>query len=49
MTSRPVGRASMHSLSHPEILDLLAAAEHVLAATGAQVALCPTYGEQRPR
>lgn len=40
--SRPVGRASMHSLAHPQILDLLAAAETVLAATGSAVALCPT-------
>ncbi len=49
VVSRPVGRASMHSLAHPQILDLLAAAERVLAATGSQVALCPTCGEQAPR
>lgn len=49
VTSRPVGRSSMHSLAHPQILDLLAAAERVLAATGSQVVLCPTYGEQGAR
>ncbi|MFC3690371.1 metalloregulator ArsR/SmtB family transcription factor [Aquipuribacter hungaricus] len=43
VTSRPEGRASMYSLAHPELLDLLAAAEKVLALTGAAVALCPTY------
>lgn len=41
---RPVGRASMFALARPELVDLLAAAETVLAATGNAVALCPTYG-----
>jgi DNA-binding transcriptional ArsR family regulator len=46
VTSRPQGRASMWSLTHPaELLDALAAAERLLAATGDAVALCPTYGE----
>jgi DNA-binding transcriptional ArsR family regulator len=45
-TSRPQGRASMWSLNHSaDLLDLLAAAERLLAATGDAVALCPTYGE----
>ncbi|MET9952793.1 metalloregulator ArsR/SmtB family transcription factor [Streptomyces sp. NPDC006339] len=44
VVSRPVGRASLHSLAHPELLDLLAAAEQLLAATGEAVDLCPTYG-----
>lgn len=44
VTSRPQGRASMYSLARPEVLDLFAAAERVLAATGSAVALCPTYG-----
>lgn len=45
VVSRPQGRASLYSLSHPqEILDLLAAAEHLLAVTGDAVTLCPTYG-----
>ena len=41
---RPVGRASVYSLAQPELADLLAAAETVLAATGNAVALCPVYG-----
>jgi DNA-binding transcriptional ArsR family regulator len=46
ITSRPQGRASMWSLIHSaDLLDLLAAAERLLAATGDAVALCPTYGE----
>jgi ArsR family transcriptional regulator, cadmium/lead-responsive transcriptional repressor len=47
VVSRPVGRQSMFSLARPELLDLLAAGEQLLAATGAQVALCPTYGVDR--
>ncbi|MFD7583898.1 ArsR/SmtB family transcription factor [Kitasatospora sp. NPDC059811] len=42
--SRPVGRASVFTLTQPSLADLLAAAETVLAATGDAVALCPTYG-----
>jgi DNA-binding transcriptional ArsR family regulator len=43
--SRPQGRASMFSLSHPEAtMDLLAAAERMLGLTGDAVALCPNYG-----
>nr|WP_026117193.1 metalloregulator ArsR/SmtB family transcription factor [Nocardiopsis valliformis] len=41
---RPQGRQVFYSLSRPELLDLLAAAETLLAATGNAVALCPTYG-----
>ena len=41
---RAVGRQSFYSLSHPELMDLLSAAENVLTATGQQVALCPNYG-----
>ena len=45
VTSRPQGRASMFSLTHPEaLLDVLAAAERLLGLTGDAVALCPTYG-----
>ena len=48
--SRPQGRASMWSLTHtPVLLDLLAAAERLLEATGDAVALCPTYGEAANR
>lgn len=43
--SRPVGRASMFSLTTArEVLEVLAAAEHLLGATGYRVALCPVYG-----
>jgi DNA-binding transcriptional ArsR family regulator len=43
--SRPVGRASMFSLTtRDELVDLLAAAERLLAVTGDAVDLCPTYG-----
>jgi ArsR family transcriptional regulator, cadmium/lead-responsive transcriptional repressor len=41
---RPQGRQVFYSLSHPELLDLLAAAETLLTATGSAVALCPNYG-----
>jgi DNA-binding transcriptional ArsR family regulator len=50
VTSRPQGRASMWSLTTgPELLDVLAAAERLLAVTGDAVALCPTYGEPANR
>ena len=43
--SRPVGRASMFSLTtRAELLELLGAAERLLALTGDAVDLCPTYG-----
>lgn len=42
---RPQGRASMYSLTHFEAtLELLSAAEKLLALTGDAVTLCPTYG-----
>ncbi|GAA3763066.1 ArsR family transcriptional regulator [Spinactinospora alkalitolerans] len=41
---RPEGRQVFYSLTRPELLDLLASAEVVLAATGNAVALCPNYG-----
>lgn len=42
---RAVGRASVYSLAHPEAtLELLSAAEKLLALTGDAVTLCPTYG-----
>lgn len=44
VTSRPEGRASVFSLARPELLEVLAAAERLLAATGDAVSLCPTYG-----
>ena len=38
------GRQSFYALTRPELLDLLAVAESLLAATGSEVALCPTFG-----
>jgi DNA-binding transcriptional ArsR family regulator len=45
VVSRPVGRQSFYRLARPELLDLLASAEPLLAATGNAVAVCPTYGQ----
>lgn len=46
VTSRPVGRSSVFSLTHPDhVRRLFAAAEGLLAAAGDAVTLCPTYGE----
>lgn len=44
VTGRPQGRQIFYSLTRPELMDVLAAAETLLAATGSAVALCPTYG-----
>lgn len=44
VTGRPQGRQMFYSLTRPELMDLLASAETLLAATGNKVALCPTYG-----
>lgn len=45
VTVRPQGRASVYSLAHPDAtVQLLAAAEQLLALTGDAVTLCPTYG-----
>ncbi|AMY56430.1 ArsR/SmtB family transcription factor [Rhodococcoides fascians] len=43
---RPQGRQVFYSLDRPELLDLLASAETLLAATGNAVALCPNYGTE---
>lgn len=45
---RPEGRASVYFLTRPELMDLLACAQTLLAATGAAVALCPNYGTVPP-
>ena len=44
VTGRPQGRQMFYSLTRPELMDLLASAETLLAATGNAVALCPNYG-----
>ena len=47
--SRPVGRQSFYSLTRTELIDLLAAAESLLDATGEKVALCSKYGTKARR
>jgi DNA-binding transcriptional ArsR family regulator len=45
VSSRADGRASVFRLTHPEALvELLGAAERLLALTGDAVTLCPTWG-----
>jgi DNA-binding transcriptional ArsR family regulator len=47
---RAQGRASVYSLAHPEAtLELLAAAEQLLALTGDAVVLGPRHGEEATR
>jgi ArsR family transcriptional regulator len=47
VTGRPEGRQVFYALAHPELMDMLGAAEALLVATGEAVALCPNYGECR--
>ncbi|MGE3661797.1 MAG: ArsR/SmtB family transcription factor [Pseudonocardia sp.] len=44
VVGRPQGRQMFYSLTRPELLDLLAAAQTLLGATGSAVALCPNFG-----
>ncbi|MCV7093570.1 winged helix-turn-helix transcriptional regulator [Mycobacterium kubicae] len=44
VVGRAEGRQMFYSLTRPELMDLFAAAETLLAATGNAVALCPTCG-----
>lgn len=44
VTARPEGRQMFYAIAHPELLDVLASADSLLAASGRQIALCPTYG-----
>jgi DNA-binding transcriptional ArsR family regulator len=46
INARPEGRQMFYALARPELLDLLTSAEHLLAATGRQIALCPVYGTE---
>jgi DNA-binding transcriptional ArsR family regulator len=47
VTSTPVGRSSVFTLTHPEeVVDVFAAAERLLAATGDAVVLCPNHGAE---
>lgn len=48
VTSRPEGRASRFSLTHPAaLLELFAAAEELLELTGDSVTLCNNHGTSR--
>lgn len=47
--SRPVGRQAFYALTRTELVDLLAAAESLLGATGEKVALCSNYGTKARR
>ena len=44
VAGRVEGRQIFYALTRPELMDVLAATEVLLAATGSKVALCPTYG-----
>lgn len=43
---RSQGRSVYYSLSHPELMDMLAQTEILLSATGNAVSLCPNYGPE---
>ncbi|MGT2427491.1 MULTISPECIES: ArsR/SmtB family transcription factor [Actinomycetes] len=43
---RTEGRQVFYSLTHPELIDLLEAAERLLEATSYQVDLCTVYGTE---
>ena len=45
VAGRPEGRQMFYALTRPELMDLLAGAEELLAVTGRRVALCPVYGD----
>jgi ArsR family transcriptional regulator, cadmium/lead-responsive transcriptional repressor len=47
VSGRPQGRQMFYALARPELMDLLAAAERLLDATGEAIALCPVYGIAR--
>ena len=47
IVGRPEGRQMFYSIAHPELMDLLGAAEQLLALTGEAVELCPNYGPDR--
>ncbi|MFF3063635.1 ArsR/SmtB family transcription factor [Oerskovia sp. NPDC057915] len=48
VAGRMDGRRVYYSLARPELLEMLAAAEVLLAATGNAVVLCPNYGTDAP-
>lgn len=44
VTMRPEGRQSIYALASPSLVDLLRAAEVVLADSGSAVSICENYG-----
>ena len=44
IVGRAEGRQMFYSIAHPELMDVLGAAEQLLALTGEAVELCPNYG-----
>lgn len=46
ISGRPEGRQMFYAIAVPELLDVFAAAEQLLAATGDAVALCPRHGNE---
>lgn len=45
---RPEGRQSFYALASPEVVDVLLAAQRLLAANGDKVQLCPAHLEPAP-
>lgn len=45
---RPEGRQSFYGLASPEVVDVLLAAQRLLAANGDQVQLCPVHLDPSP-
>ncbi|UUZ44982.1 metalloregulator ArsR/SmtB family transcription factor [Janibacter limosus] len=48
IVGRPEGRQMFYSIAHPELIDVLDAAEHLLTLTGERVELCPATGLKAP-
>ncbi|MCB0995931.1 MAG: winged helix-turn-helix transcriptional regulator [Acidimicrobiales bacterium] len=48
VADRVEGRQIYYRAAHPEITNLLRAAEQLLAATGEQIDLCPNYSSDTP-
>lgn len=44
IVGRAEGRQMFYSIAHPELMNVLGAAEQLLALTGEAVELCPNYG-----
>ena len=49
VADRPEGRAVWYRIAEPEVIDVIRAAERLLACTGERVDLCPNYRAARRR